>query len=210
MTVLPDFAAVLQHCKDAAAIAVDMPIGLADAVERGGREADRQARAMLRPIRSSSVFPAPARPVVAARSYAEALMLSHEHSRGERIGLSSQCFQLFGKIREIDNLITSHDQDRIFESHPEVAFCSLNHGAPMPHPKRTRPGQMERCIALASVGIDAPSLCTGIPRKVAQTDDILDAAVLCWLAGRIFRGQASRVPEVPPLDSRGLRMEIWF
>jgi predicted RNase H-like nuclease len=208
--IVPDFAAVLRHCSAASAIAVDMPIGLSDFVEVGGREADRQARALLRPIRSSSVFPAPAREVVKARSYAEALMLSHEHSNGRRIGLSQQCFHLFGKIREIDDHIGPKDQERIFESHPEVAFCSLNHGNPMPHPKRTKPGQAERRVALASVGIDADLLEAGIPRRAAQADDILDAAVLCWLAGRIFRGEASRVPEVPPFDSRGLRMEIWY
>src|SRR5262245_9293744 len=59
--VLPDFAALLAAFPDAAAIAVDIPIGLpAD----GPRACDRLARARLGP-RRSSVFPAPSRALLA-------------------------------------------------------------------------------------------------------------------------------------------------
>ncbi len=36
-----------------------------------------------------------------------------------------------------------------------------------------------------------------------------DACVACWSAERILRGEAVRIPDDPPLDARGLRMEIW-
>ena len=43
----------------------------------------------------------------------------------------------------------------------------------------------------------------------AQADDILDAFALCWTARRLAAGDAIRLPELPPHDARGLRMEIW-
>ena len=47
-------------------------------------------------------------------------------------------------------------------------------------------------------------------RTQVAPDDLLDAYVLTRTACRIATGQASRVPPAPPVDSRGLRMEIWF
>ena len=43
-----------------------------------------------------------------------------------------------------------------------------------------------------------------------EPDDFLDACVLAWLAGRIATGEAERLPAEPPLDAKGLRMEIWY
>jgi predicted RNase H-like nuclease len=46
--------------------------------------------------------------------------------------------------------------------------------------------------------------------KVAL-DDVIDAYVLAHAARRIQTGQASRLPQgPPPVDARGLRMEIWY
>jgi predicted RNase H-like nuclease len=208
--VVGTFAEVLTHCADAHLIAVDMPIGLPEQVEHGGREADRLARKLLSPLRGSSVFPCPARRSVDARSYAEALQINRACSVDDPIGLSAQCFKLFGKMREVDECLDPGLQDRVMESHPEVAFLSLNDGRPMPNRKRSKAGQEERRLALDSVGFDTTLLETEIPRRLAQIDDILDAAVLCWLAGRIHRGEARRVPQEPPVDARGLRMEIWY
>jgi predicted RNase H-like nuclease len=70
--VAPTFAAVLAALPDDAIVAVDMPIGLADRYEPGGRECDRQARRLLGRGRGSSVFPAPPRPALGARTLAEA------------------------------------------------------------------------------------------------------------------------------------------
>jgi hypothetical protein len=51
-------------------VAVDIPIGLNEEYEAGGRFCDREARKCLRG-RASSVFPAPVRPVLAASSSRE-------------------------------------------------------------------------------------------------------------------------------------------
>jgi predicted RNase H-like nuclease len=40
-------------------------------------------------------------------------------------------------------------------------------------------------------------------------DNILDAHAACWIAERIYKGTAVRIPENPPVESRGLRMEMW-
>ena len=48
------------------------------------------------------------------------------------------------------------------------------------------------------------------PRTQVASDDVLDAYVLARTAYRIASGQARCLPDAPPLDSRGLRMEIWY
>ena len=53
-------------------IAIDIPIGLLDAYEAGGRACDRAARKFLGKPRSNSIFPAPVRPVLAATSWEDA------------------------------------------------------------------------------------------------------------------------------------------
>jgi predicted RNase H-like nuclease len=46
------------------------------------------------------------------------------------------------------------------------------------------------------------------PAGVAA-DDLIDAWVLWWTAGRILRGEARRFGDPDLRDDRGLRMEIW-
>ncbi len=41
-------------------------------------------------------------------------------------------------------------------------------------------------------------------------DDILDALVAAWTAGQAVIGKAKTLPEKPPLDSKGLRIEILY
>jgi predicted RNase H-like nuclease len=48
------------------------------------------------------------------------------------------------------------------------------------------------------------------PRTQVAADDILDACALTWTAYRITTSQANRLPALPPVDRRGLRMEIWY
>jgi predicted RNase H-like nuclease len=55
-----------------AVVAIDIPIGLLDAAEPGGRECDRQARTLLGAGRASSVFSPPVRSVLSASGYEDA------------------------------------------------------------------------------------------------------------------------------------------
>ncbi|TGU52611.1 DUF429 domain-containing protein, partial [Mesorhizobium sp. M2D.F.Ca.ET.148.01.1.1] len=69
-------------------------------------------------------------------------------------GVSIQAFGIFAKIREIDQLLIARPdlRGRVFESHPEVAFCRLNGGIAMMLPKKVKgavnPAGMEERKAL--------------------------------------------------------------
>jgi len=115
-------------------IAVDMPIGLP---ERSGRAPEREVRARLGE-RQSSVFAVPAEKAVYCAEYPEACRVNLLHSDPPK-KVSKQCFHLFPKMREIDGLIAPRHQSRIFESHPEVAFCRLNGDQAMQLPTQMFP-----------------------------------------------------------------------
>ena len=199
-------------------IAIDMPIGLLDHYEVGGRECDRQARRCLtRPerhkSRASSVFPAPVRGVIAATSWEEATALS-KASAFEGKGISKQTFGILPKIREIDDLLQIRQDLRsvVREVHPEVSFTKLA-GDPMCYSKRRSQGQAERRQALTKKFPDMPAIeaieksgrAQGLP-----TEDILDAIIACWSALRLARGEASSLPDNCKSDATGLPMAIWF
>src|SRR5690606_24608734 len=74
-------------------------------------------------------------------------------------GVSIQAFGIFPKIREVDVLLSERPdlRERVFESHPEVAFMRLNGGIPMRLPKKIRgavnpEGMEERKALLCSLG----------------------------------------------------------
>ena len=230
----PTFADVLALDPKPAVIAIDIPIGLLDAWQPGGRECDRQARKFLG-RRASSIFSPPTRPMLQATHY--------EQVRTQ--GLSIQAFNILPKIREVDRLMTPELQKRIHEAHPELAFMSLAN-TPMQYNKKTREGREERLQVLShwlalieqtsstechsrrrSPGLayeesSSPAPFRVIqphaerfstqhfPRSHATPDDILDAYVLAWTALRIANGQANRVPADPTIDEKRLRMEIWY
>lgn len=165
-----------------AAVAVDMPIGLPVS---GRRACDVAARRLLGP-RRSSVFPVPARRFLHARSFDEVS------------GLSIQAFNLLPRIAEVDGLVDPTLQDRVVESHPELAFARLA-GAPLAEPKRTALGITRRAALLGVDDILRP--------RGARADDVLDALVLVRTARRIADGTAERLGD-GSVDERGLRMEI--
>jgi len=106
---------------DAAAIvAIDIPIGLTDV---GPRECDPIVRKLIQP-RGSSVFPAPIRPALAARTREEASAISQQ-IQGKGVG--AQAFGIYDKIREVDDLLSDRPdlRDRSFEIHPELCFAAL-------------------------------------------------------------------------------------
>ena len=181
--VVPTFADVL--ALRAAAIAIDMPIGL---VDDGRRACDVEARHRLGP-RRSSVFPAPLRPMLDASTYQDALAIA---------GLSKQAYHLLPKIREVDALMTPRRQRTIVEAHPELCFARLI-GHPCLAPKRTADGRAER-QEVVKLTIDRPP--TG-----AAWDDVLDACALVETARRLIRGDVERLGD-GSRDGRGLRCEI--
>jgi predicted RNase H-like nuclease len=181
-----------------AALAVDMPIGLSS---REPRACDQQARRMLGP-RRASVFPAPVRAVLGARTYAEALARSRAASGR---GLPAQAWNLVPKVTELDRLVRPELQDRLVEAHPELAFAHLA-GAPALHPKRTPEGRAERQMLLARAGLGDVAQVRALG---AAPDDVLDAAVLALTARRLRDGVAVRLGD-GTRDARGLRMEVAY
>lgn len=203
------FAEVLDVTADAAFVAVDIPIGLLDAAEPGGRICDREVRRLLGP-RRSSVFSAPVRAVLDAPDYPRALhrqRASSEHA----IGLSKQAFFLVPKIAEVDRALDPELQRRVREVHPELAFRQLAGGEPMAEAKRRPAGRAARARLLArhdfAAIVDDLAAMTGAG---VAADDILDACANATAARRMVEGTAIRRPvDEPPRDRRGLRMEIW-
>jgi predicted RNase H-like nuclease len=188
-------------------IAVDMPIGLLERAAPGGRACDRAARGLLGRPRASSVFSPPTRPALVNDGYADAMARNGA-------GMSKEAYNILPKIRELDGLLTRHAQARVFEAHPELAFRALA-GHPMRHNKKTPAGRRERLGWLRTVFGAAFSDPLRVRLELGAgkvaLDDVIDAYVLAHAARRIQTGQASRLPQgPPPIDARGLRMEIWY
>ena len=139
---------MLEDATDYAVIAIDVPIGLLDAYEIGGRACDRDARKLLGRPRGSSVFPAPVRSVLAATTWAEACVLSRA-SAPDGKAVAKQTYNIVDKIREVDELLQRQPDLHgvIREVHPEVCFRELT-GKPLTHSKTSVVGRDERLSAL--------------------------------------------------------------
>jgi predicted RNase H-like nuclease len=193
-TVLGDLAS-----RRLVAAGIDIPIGLPPS---GPRACDVGARRMLG-ARRSTIFPAPARAVLATESYEEACALSRDAS-GKAI--SKQTFNILPKIREVDRLLAPATalQTHLFEMCPELSFAALT-GSPMLHAKRTAEGRAERRAALRRVFGDVADRAQR-PPSGAASDDVLDALVGAWTACRYVNG--THIQLGGDMDEIGLRMQI--
>lgn len=212
--IVKDFADVIVHVPALRLIAVDMPIGLPARSGIGGRPADVAARANLGG-RQSAVFAVPSRAAVMEHDYVRACETALRTSDPPR-KVSKQCFHLFGKIREVDALMSPPVQERVMEIHPEVAFWAMNGERPLELPKKVKsrpnaPGLELRRALLSKHGYQPEALerARNWPLGKAGPDDLLDAMACSWSAARIVRGEARRFPDTPGVDDKGLRMEIW-
>ena len=225
VTVFDSFAALLAANPDDAVIAVDMPIGLPEFSNKGGRGPEALVRPLLG-ARQSSIFSIPS----CAALYADTADFSTieawyaAHRRASDVarttsdpprGVSIQAFGIFAKIREIDALLIARAdlRRRVFESHPEVAFCRLNGGQAMQLPKKIKgsinpAGMAERKALLCRHGYEMDFL-DQTPPKGAAADDFLDAAAMMLVAGRIASGEARPFPDPPLTDRFGIPVAIW-
>jgi predicted RNase H-like nuclease len=180
-----------------AAAAIDIPIGL-PAV--GPRRCDVEARKLIVP-RHNSVFPAPARGVLRATTFREALARSR--AIGGK-GISKQLFAILPKIAAVDAIMTPERQRQLVEVHPEVSFRVLA-GHEMSHHKATPDGRSERLAALRPVfpAIESQSdvRLTGV-----APDDVLDGFVAAWSARRWLAKSHEQLGG--DVDERGLKMEM--
>ncbi len=179
--VFTTVADLMRHTAGVAALTIDIPIGLPDA---GPRDCDLAARSLLSSPRASSVFPAPVRAVLQARSWQEACDLSAA-ACGKR--LSKQIFAILDRIRSVDAALRSEPQllARVREIHPEISFYFWNNQRPIAPAKRTPEGQAaRRRLVEEAFGPVVDRIRQELPRRAASDDDILDAFAALWTAGR--------------------------
>lgn len=207
----PSILNVWRDNRDAEAILVDCPIGLAD---DSRRECDRVARSVLCDGRSS-VFFTPVRDAVYEDEY-ERAGDENEMATGNRI--STQAYHICPRIQEVDGLLreSTASRDLIRESHPEVCYAVLAGESGVPR-KTTDAGldrrrelladELDRSVAdIESIEADAIDEQPQHARRLRadNRDDLLDAFVLAVTA----RGETVSLPRDPPTDRYGLAMEI--
>jgi predicted RNase H-like nuclease len=204
-------------------IAIDIPIGLADA---GRRRADQLAREALG-RRWPSLFITPVRAAVQADGD-QAAAAENRRLAGE--GLSRQAFALRAKILDVDQwlqagspaparVVEAHPElsfaaqegslvpARVVEAHPELSFAAMA-GAPLRSRKITWAGAVQRRALLAQAGILLDGD-LGLAGEQAGVDDVLDAAAAAWTARRVSQGVARCLPSPPEVFSDGIPAAIW-
>ena len=196
-------------------LAIDVPIGLPNCE---GRECDKCARQFLAVPRKSSVFPAPSRVVLDAKTHEDAVRLYRASCNK---GLSVQAFGIVRKIGEVDREMRGRPnlQSQVREAHPEVTFALLSGHPNTPlASKKTSDGQTQRVHLLQQ----HMSLDQLIPLKAmrdqlradaqstrVEEDDIVDALGCLVTAHRIHvEGEKVFCSNHLQFDACGLRMEI--
>jgi len=209
--VYADATALLAAHRDARVIGVDVPIGLS---EHGPRASDALARQVLGGHRASSIFSAPVRGVLHARTQAEASAL---HKAIDGRGFGVQSFGILPKIREWDDALAADATapGRVREVHPELSFAAMNaaqggDGKGLVASKKSDDGHAQRIALLArhfprrAIERLLADRASGVGR-----DDLIDALAVLWSAQRIERAQAHCLPPTPVRDRTGLASAIW-
>ena len=200
---------LLASVRELAVLAIDIPIGLTEA---GRRACDDDARKLLGWPRRNSVFPAPVRAALVARTREEASTITFAKD-GRKVG--TQAWAIYPKIREIDEALRALPparRCRVVEVHPEVCFWAWQGGKPMLLSKKVREGRAKREQLVArhfGARVFAEARARFLKKDVAS-DDILDAFAALWTAERIARGEARCLPERPPRDAVRLPMRIVY
>lgn len=192
-------------------IFIDVPIGLED--EKYVRECDVLLRKVLGPDYQASVFNPPVRPALYAPTYAEASMTSFEITQKK---ISIQAWNITPNIRAVDQLLQDNEayREKVYESHPELVFQSLNGGNPILQKKETKKGLRHRLSLLKKENTLADNFFRTIKEKYrrnqVEEDDIVDAMALAWVARQSLDKPIKTLPESPLKDSTGLTMAIHY
>jgi predicted RNase H-like nuclease len=186
------------------AMAVDMPIGLAD---QGWRECDLQAKARLGRAHAR-VFLTPPRGVVQMGPKAPNEQVQSRCRELTGKGISRQAMALAPRILDVDACVPD---SRIIEAHPELSFAAM--AGEVLASKHRPEGIAQRIEVLA----DAWATSTGmgdmeswLARRPADVPiiDALDALAVAWTALRHLSGLSQPTPSEPPIDARGIPMCI--
>lgn len=166
---------------DPEVVAVDIPVGLADA---GRRACDLAGRRALGGRASARLFLVPPRYAVEAPTYGAANALLR--ARGEP-AVSRQTYALSRAVLEVDAFAADA---RVHEVHPDLSFLAMT-GRVLAS-KHTRTGQAERMAALAG-WLDVRAALRQAPDRTGD-DDVLDALAAAWTATRVRSGRAVPYP----------------
>jgi len=212
LLLLRDVDAIARlRAESGAPVAIDIPIGLLDAV--GFRPCDAVARRLLG-RRASTVFAPPARYLLAAAGDYVAMraLVARERRRDPAAkSLSAQSAGIARKVKEVDDWVRTHpDSERwLFECHPELSFLVLNRGAPLDAPKRSAAGAEQRLMLVTAAFADAEARLAAA-RRTATTQaglaDWLDAYAALTTAVAIARGEHATLGG--ERDGEGVPMRI--
>jgi 8-oxo-dGTP diphosphatase len=184
---------------------IDMVIGLPSSKDH--IRPDTYARKIIKE-RTSTIFPAPCRQAVYAKTVSEA------YDQNERVlgkKFTPLTVGIIPKMRELDSFFQENSEYKnvIKESHPEVCFARLN-GRTVLSKKSEVDGMEERIrilsyyipdLTLNKVAVHAKNLKCNI-------DDIVDAVCLAVTANIVNQGDFEIIPENPMRDETGLLMQM--
>ena len=204
---LSNIADINNYYLKADAVLIDIPVGIPENAAENAARPDREARDYLPTGRKPSIFPVPCRQAIYMENYAEA---SDENELVLGKKLTSQSHAFSKMIRQVDEFLAENKcwQNRLVESHPEVAFQMLNGGNGLQHSKHTEAGIQERIAILRQCSVDPSSLFAEFAPK--QYEDVLDALCLAVSAKLGCENGFRTIPENPTCDSRGLKMQMVF
>tara|TARA_B100001057_G_scaffold496314_1_gene597470 strand:- start:993 stop:1691 length:699 start_codon:yes stop_codon:yes gene_type:complete len=180
---------------------IDMPIFLSN--RKYARKCDVEAKKFLGK-RRSSIFFAPCSQALRTKNYNDA---NNINKKITSLGLSKQSWNLFEKIKEIQKL---NSKIKIFEGHPECSFTFYNK-TEMDFTKSSAKGLFSRLKILYEIGFNVIELVDKLPSDIiANADDVIDAAILCWSAYRLKNNMAFEFPKTAELNSKKQKMSILY
>lgn len=207
--VFDSAASLFARHRTASRILIDTQIGLVDESTEG-RRCESEGRKLLGPARRSSIFVAPSRRALSAKTYPEASGIN-QRATGRK--LSKQTWWIMPKIREVDELLRSKPEarEKLFEVNVELLFWALNGSRPMSHYKKTAQGFSERTELLnrwfpQSTDLYEDALSSYL-RKDVSRDDIVDATAAA-VSVFISKGKLREIPVDRQIDSQGLPMRM--
>ncbi len=221
--VFNHFAEILSSHEAPVLAAVDIPIGLLETSEVGGRAPEPIIRPKIGRL-YRSVFRVPCRPAVYGavnpkisdhvERFAKARTIERETSKDNK-AFSKQCICICPKIVQVDELLRAepHLVGRVLETHPELAFWKLNGESPLDQPKKIKRKLNPKGLALRRRLLLAEGLPTAAANAFAAKgvgdDDVLDALACAAIARRKYHGLAQPFPGSPRLDDFQIPMAIW-
>ena len=192
----------------AAAVAVDVPVGLETAT--APRPNERAAIEFLG-ARREAVVPAPVREAARKQRYPTAARVHERKTGGD---LPRAAFERARLVTAVDEFMTTIDdaRDVFLEAHPELCYRAFAGEPPTERPD-VAAGYAERMRVLAEFDPDAPptvqSVAEATEGHAVPIPAVLDAVALA-LTVRPGPGSRRSLPPEPPTDDEGLPLRYVY